>query len=117
VEGLQGDVERLRDVVEAGLRERKSSRGDNENSIIIGERTEIQDVTHDILQEEDEEGYDNPLLTRPIRREPDVLSAVLEEDEPSSTRDAHQRTGSARSGSRRFVKVCRHFYVLYEAGF
>jgi hypothetical protein len=108
VEGLQGDVERLRDVVEAGLRERKTSRGDNENSIIIGERTEIQDVTHDedVLQEEEDESYVNPLLTRPIRREPDVLSAVLEEDEPSSTRDVHQRTSSARSGSRQFVKVC-----------
>jgi hypothetical protein len=108
VEGLQGDVERLRDVVEAGLRERKTTRGDNENSIIVGERTEIQDVTHDedVLQEEEDEDYVNPLLTRPIRREPDVLSAVLEEDEPSSTRDVHQRTGSARSGSRRFVKVC-----------
>ena len=114
MEGLQGDVERLRDVVEAGLRERKTSRGDNENSIIVGERTEIQDFTHeDVLQEEEEEGYVNPLLTRPIRREPDVLSAVLEEDEPSSTRDVHQRTGSARSGSRRFVKVCYSFRNVF----
>lgn len=111
--------------MEAGLQERKSARGDVENSIIVVDPTEVINIPpdedeeepdcdrHSAVEPEEEDSYSNPLLTRRLRREPDVLSAVMEEEEPSSTRDLGKRSASSRGGSRRFIKVRIPYITLH----
>ncbi|KAG8816364.1 hypothetical protein FRC19_000427 [Serendipita sp. 401] len=90
VDSLQKDVDRLREVVEAGLRERKTSRGaPDEPSVIL--------IQQDSPLEEEHSTFDNSLLRRPARIEGErnVLSAVMEEEEPVSATISKAEPGKA----------------------
>ena len=109
VDTLQEDVVRLRDVVEDGLRECKR----DEPSVIIVERPQV-----DLTVDEEEEGsmFDSSLLRQPApvpRRaeRQEVLSAVIEEEEPLSrsattvrSADQHPVPASGSTNGNRFVQ-------------
>lgn len=107
VDRLQVDVDQLREVVEAGLEERRrATGGERENSLIMGTVEPQQDDTVD----EDEFDYDVLQQEQQYRRQPqpvDALSAVMEEDEPQSTRELNQRANGNGfpTTSTRFIQV------------
>ncbi|KAG8835154.1 hypothetical protein FRC17_005012 [Serendipita sp. 399] len=106
VDSLQKDVDRLREVVETGLRERKASRGMAEEPSVIVIKPPQQDVS---VEEEEHTTFDNSLLRRPARIEVErnLLSAVMEEDEPMSatTSKADHGKATVAQSSRPFLEA------------
>jgi hypothetical protein len=109
VDKLQLDVDRLREVVEAGLEERRRER---EDSVVLGNAEPHQDNTVD----EDEFDYDVLQQEQQHRGQlGNPLSAVLEEEEPQSTRELRRANGSGRpTTSTRFIQV-RHTSNYFDA--
>lgn len=103
VDKLQLDVDRLREVVEAGLEERRRAASEKEDSMIIGNVAPHQDDTVD----EDEFNYDVLQQEQQYRRQlGDPLSAVMEEEEPQSTRELRPTSISGHPvKSTRFIQV------------
>lgn len=113
VDKLASEVERLRDIVESGLRERRDARGDETRDLIVVQPSRHDEPTVDDTSEEEEEEEENDSTPRmqqqqqqwqPHQRE--VLSDVLEETEPATldtpreSEDVQDFPPRARSGRR-----------------
>ena len=97
VNKLASEVERLRDIVETGLRERRDARGDETNDIIVVQPSRHDEPTVDGTSEEEEENEDEgvPRMQQQQQQwqphQMEMLSAVLEETEPA-TLDTHNES-------------------------
>jgi len=89
VDTLASEVERLRDIVESGLRERRDARGDETRDLIVVQPSRHDEPTVDDTSEEEEEENDStPRMQQQQQQwqthQRDMLSAVLEETEPAT---------------------------------
>lgn len=89
VDKLASEVERLRDIVESGLRERRDARGDETTDLIVVQPTRHDEPTVDDTSEEEEEENDStPRIQQQQQQwqthQREMLSAVLEETEPAT---------------------------------
>jgi len=90
VDKLASEVERLRDIVESGLRERRDARGDETEDVIIVQPSQHDEPTVDDTSEEEqeEEIESTPRMQQQQQQWPphqrEMLSAVLEQTEPAT---------------------------------
>jgi hypothetical protein len=90
VDKLASEVERLRDIVESGLRERRDTQGDETKDVIIVQPSRNDEPTVDDISEEEEEEEECPprMQLQQEQWQPhhqrEMLSAVLEETEPAT---------------------------------
>lgn len=85
VDKLASEVERLRDIVESGLRERRDVRGDRTEDVIVVQPSRHDEPTVDDTSEEEQEEevmQQQQQQWPPHQRE--MLSAVLEQTEPAT---------------------------------
>jgi len=90
VDKLASEVERLRDIVESGLRERRDARGDETRDLIVVQPSRHDEPTVDDTSEEGQEEVDDCIQTTQQQQpqwqshQREMLSAVLEETEPAT---------------------------------
>jgi len=89
VDKLASEVERLRDIVESGLRERRDVRGDETKDVIVVQPSRYDEPTVDDTSEEEPEDEDEgtPMQQQQQQWQPhqtEMLSAVIEETEPAT---------------------------------